>query len=475
MSGTFPYMAISMITFLISILAFMLAIGILVAIHEFGHYWVARKVGIKVLRFSVGFGKPLWTHIGGKDKTEYVLAAIPLGGYVKMLDEREGDVAEGELHRAFNRQSVWKRIAVVVAGPVANFLLAIVLYTLVFILGTKAVQPFVGEITPNSPAAIAGMSDGGQITAINGGEVNSWTETRMSFLNAYLENNKRVDIRVTTVDSDDKVYSLDLSEVSLLKDSDDFLEKSGIFSWQPLQVVSIAEVLPDSAAKASGLQKNDVVLQVDEISVKDRYGFIKYIQAHPKQDIDLLIGRNGEQLPLLVTLGEKESNGKLIGSLGAALGSKISDDITSENRRKLESMGFIYQRGFADSFVLGIKKTWQMSVVTLKVMGRLIIGEASLKNISGPVTIAEFAGKTALMGLTVYLGFLAIISVSLGVLNLLPIPMLDGGHLLYYIIELFRGKPVSEQVEAFGFRIGITLVGSMMMLALYNDISRLMT
>ena len=468
-------MAISMITFLISILAFMLAIGILVAFHEFGHYWVARKVGIKVLRFSVGFGKPLWTHVGGKDQTEYVLAAIPLGGYVKMLDEREGDVAENELHRAFNRQSVWKRIAVVVAGPVANFLLAIVLYTLVSVIGTKAVHPFVGEITPNSPAAIAGMLNGGQITAINDGEVNSWTETRMSFLNAYLENNKRVDIRVATDDSDDKVYSLDLSGIALLKGSDDFLEKSGIFSWQPLQIVSIAEVLPDSAAKASGLQKNDVVLQVDEIPVKDRYRLIKYIQTHAKQNISLLIERNGEQLSLPVALGEKRSNGKLIGSLGAALGYKVSDEITSESRRKLESMSFIYQRGFTDSLVLGIKNTWQTSVVTLKVMGRLIIGEASLKNISGPVTIAEFAGKTALMGLTVYLGFLAIISVSLGVLNLLPIPMLDGGHLLYYIIELFRGKPVSEQVEAFGFRIGIALVGSMMMLALYNDISRLMT
>ena len=468
-------MAVFNMNFLISILAFMLAIGILVAIHEFGHYWVARKVGVKVLRFSIGFGKPLWTHVGGKDQTEYVLAAIPLGGYVKMLDEREGEVAEHERHRAFNQQSVWKRMAVVVAGPVANFLLAIVLYTLVFILGTKAVHPFIGEITPNSPAAVSGMLAEGKITTINGSEVNSWTETRMSFLNAYLENKKQVNVGVISENTGEKVYSLDLSETALLKDSEDFLEKSGIFAWQPEQIVTISEVLPDSPAKASGLQKNDVLLQVDKIRVNDWRKFVGYIRSHANQKIDLLIERDGKQLPLSVLLAEKESKAGLVGSLGAALGAKVSDKITSEDKQKLENLGFIYQRGFVDSLVLGVKNTWQMSVVTLKVMGRLITGEASLKNISGPGTIAEFAGKTALMGLTVYLGFLAIISVSLGVLNLLPIPMLDGGHLLYYIIELFIGKPVSPQVEMIGFRIGIALVGSMMMLALYNDIARYMT
>jgi len=460
---------------LISILAFMFAIGILVAIHEFGHYWVARKVGVKVLRFSIGFGKPLWTRVAGEDQTEYVLAAIPLGGYVKMLDEREGEVAEHELHRAFNRQSVWKRIAVVVAGPMANFLLAILLYTLVFMIGTKAYAPFVGDITQNSPAAVAGMNDGGLITAVNGNAVSSWDETRMTLLNGYLENKSDVEISVSSKDNGLRNYSLDLSDADLLKGSQDFLAKAGITFWQPKQTVTVSKVLPDSSASVSGLQENDVVLRVDDAVVSDVREFIKYIRSHPLQKITLEIERNSKVISVAVTLSEKEDKGEKVGSLGALLSTKVADDISAAEREKLKQLGFIYQRNPIDSFVLGVEKTWQMSIVTLKVMGRLIIGEASLKNISGPITIAEFAGKTALLGLTVYLGFLAIISVSLGVLNLLPIPMLDGGHLLYYIIELFRGKPVSERVEAVGFQIGIALVGSMMMLAIYNDVMRLIT
>lgn len=460
--------------FLVSILAFILAIGILVAIHEFGHYWVAKKVGVKVLRFSIGFGKPLWKRVAGEDQTEYVIAAIPLGGYVKMLDEREGEVSGHEVHRAFNRQSVWKRIAVVAAGPLANFLLAIILYTLVFVIGTKAVHPLVGNIKEDTPAAIAGMPANSKIVAINDSDVYSWDETRMSFLNAYLENKQRVDVSVETQDVGRQTLSLDLSSTPLLKEENDFMEKAGIEVWEPKQTVKLTQILPDSAALAAGLKPEDVVLQVDDMVVDSASRFVNYIRDHGSQEITIQLERGGDTLTIPVMLQEKRDKGKQVGSLGAGLHAKVADDISSEDRAKLEQQIFLYQRGLGESFVLGLKKTWQMSVVTLKVMGRLVIGEASLKNISGPVTIAEFAGKTVLLGLTVYLSFLAIISVSLGVLNLLPIPMLDGGHLLYYIIELFRGKPVSEQVEAVGFRIGIALVGSIMILALYNDLVRLM-
>lgn len=460
---------------LISISAFILAIGLLVAIHEYGHFWVARKLGVKVLRYSIGFGKPLWTRVSGEDNIEYVVSAIPLGGYVKMLDEREGEVAEHELHRAFNRQSVWTRIAVVIAGPMANFLLAIVLFAMTFMLGTTAYTPFVGEITPKSPASVAGMTSGGVITAVNGEPVNSWDETRMTLLNGYLENKSQVNISIESEDNGLRRYSLDLSHADLLKGSQDFLAKAGIEFWHPKQKVTVAQVLPDSSAKAGGLQKNDVLLRVDGVDVTSGRAFIDYIRTHPLEKIGLLVERNAEPVSVSITLAEKMDKGKAIGSLGAMLSTSVAETASAETQKKLDKYAFIYQRNPWDALVLGVHKTWQMSVVTLKVMGRLITGKASLKNISGPITIAEFAGKTAVMGLTVYLGFLAIISVSLGVLNLLPIPMLDGGHLLYYIIELFRGKPVSERVEAVGFQIGIALVGTMMMLALYNDVMRLVS
>ncbi len=458
---------------LVSIPAFILAIAILVTIHEFGHYWVARKMGVKVLRFSIGFGKPLWSKVAGADKTEYVIAAIPLGGYVKMLDEREGRVEEYEKHRAFNQKSVWKRIAIVVAGPLANFLLAIVLYSIVFVLGTNAMQPLIGEISPNSPAAIASIPSDGKVIAINNEPVVSWDETRMDFLDAYLKNSQKVVLKIESEQYGVQDYALNLSSLALLKTSSDFLEKVGIFAWRPRQSISINEVLPNSAAFSAGLQKNDVLLRVDNQEIHYSRKFIEYIQQHANTSINLIVKRQKKEVSLKVHLSEKVLKGKVVGSLGAGLKAQLANDLSASEKAKLDKAYFLYQHNPLDSFVLGIEKTWQMSVLTLKMMGRLIIGEASLKNISGPVTIAEFAGKTALLGLSVYLGFLAIISVSLGVLNLLPIPMLDGGHLLYYIIELLSGKPVPESVQEIGFRVGIALVGTMMLLALYNDIVRL--
>ncbi len=461
-------------SFLISIVAFIVAIGLLVAIHEFGHFWVARKLGVKVLRFSIGFGKPLFMRKSKKDNIEYAVSAIPLGGYVKMLDEREGKVAKDEKHLAFNNQPVWKRIAIVVAGPLSNFLLAIILYSLVALIGIHAMKPYVGEISENSPAAIAGMTSGGQITRINNIKIDSWTAARMTFLTSYLENNKQLEISVLK-DNEEKTYTLDLSKTPILKDTEDFLEQAGIDSWRPKQTVSIYNVLPNSPAESAGLKKGDILLQVDQQPINDSKAFVDYVRSHALQKITLKIERDGSMLDLVINLAEKIEKGKKYGSLGAALSPEVADDLSADDQEKLDHAVFLQKVGVAKAFATGLKKTWQMSVVTLKVMGRLIIGEASLKNISGPVTIAEFAGKTAMVGIAAYLSFLAIISVSLGVLNLLPIPMLDGGHLLYYIIELLTGKPVPERIEALGFRIGIALVGSMTVLAIYNDITRLMT
>ncbi len=291
-------------SFLISIVAFIVAIGLLVAIHEFGHFWVARKLGVKVLRFSIGFGKPLFMRKSKKDNIEYAVSAIPLGGYVKMLDEREGKVAKDEKHLAFNNQPVWKRIAIVVAGPLSNFLLAIILYSLVALIGIHAMKPYVGEISENSPAAIAGMTSGGQITRINNIKIDSWTEARMTFLTSYLENNKQLEISVLK-DNGEKTYTLDLSKTPILKDTEDFLEQAGIDSWRPKQTVSIYNVLPNSPAESAGLKKGDILLQVDQQPINDSKAFVDYVRSHALQKITLKIERDGSMLDLVINLAEK--------------------------------------------------------------------------------------------------------------------------------------------------------------------------
>jgi regulator of sigma E protease len=349
---------------LVSIPAFIFAIAILVTIHEFGHYWVARKMGVKVLRFSIGFGKPLWSKVAGADKTEYVIAAIPLGGYVKMLDEREGRVEEYEKHRAFNQKSVWKRIAIVAAGPLANFLLAIVLYSIVFVLGTNAMQPLIGEISPNSPAAIASIPSDGKVIAINDELVVSWDETRMDFLDAYLKNSQKVVLKIESEQYGVQDYALNLSSLALLKTSSDFLEKVGIFAWRPRQSISINEVLPNSAAFAAGLQKNDVLLRVDDQVIHYSRKFIEYIQQHANSSINLVVKRQEKEISLKVHLSEKVLKGKVVGSLGAGLKAQLANDLSANEKAKLDNAYFLYQQSPLDYIVLGVEKTCQMSVLT---------------------------------------------------------------------------------------------------------------
>lgn len=454
---------------LTSLFAFILAIGILVTIHEFGHFWVARKAGVKVLRFSVGFGKPLWKRTA-KDGVEYVLAAIPLGGYVKMLDEREGDVADNELDQAFNRQSVWKRIAIVAAGPIANLLLAIVITTIVFLIGLPAERPYLAEPVDNTPAALAGVQEGDQILAINDVDVDSWDQARMTFLDEYLKNENRVFLSLKSAEGELRSVTLDLAGQVLLKEEGDFLDKTGLSALIPPSKVTVAEVMPNSAAEKAGFQVGDRFLKVNDEPVRNVYALIDEIKQNTNQSVSFVIARDHqgqvEEIEIPTVIGQRMHEGKAVGSLGA----KLQSEYTQEIREKFV---FLDRSSLGEALLKGVEGTWQMAVVTLKAIGKMLMGEASLKNISGPLTIADLAGKTLAADVVFYLKFLAIISVSIGILNLLPIPMLDGGHLLYYSIELVTGKPVPEKVEAIGFQIGIMLVACMMMLAIYNDITRL--
>lgn len=443
--------------------AFAVAIAVLVVCHELGHFLVARLCDVKVLRFSVGFGKILYARHFGKGETEWALSAIPLGGYVKMLDEREGEVAPHELHRAFNRKPVWQRMAIVVAGPLTNLLLAIVLYWGLFMHGVPGLKPVLGDIVPNSPAAVAQLQAQEAIVSINGEAVPSWQELRWTLLNLALQQSEP-QIEGRTADGVLHQHRLDLSRLAPSDLDSDFMRKLGLQPYQPLVRPVIGKLVPGDVAEQAGLQPGDLVERANGQALLRWEDLVEAVRTHPGSLLRLDVRRGDSQVVIAVTPKTVTEGGKPVGKIGAA---------PQIDRRVFDAMMTTVHYAPLAAFDQAARKTWETSALSLEMMGKMVTGQVSLKNLSGPITIADYAGQSAQMGLVAYLGFLALISISLGVLNLMPIPLLDGGHLLYYTVELVKGSPVSEKAWEVGQNIGIALLVTLMAFALYNDISRL--
>jgi len=449
-----------------NIFFFIVAIGVLVTFHEFGHYWVARKAGVKVLRFSVGFGKPLFSwrrKTAEGDEIEYVIAAIPLGGYVKMLDEREGEVSERDKSRAFNNQNISKRIAIVFAGPAFNFILAIFLYWLVFMMGTTVDRPFVGEAEPDSIAASAGFEVQDEVLMVGDAVVNSWNEFRLEILDQGLDGGD-LQIRVRARDNNEYTRLLALGDMRLLENEGDIFKLIGFNQWMPELKAEIGGVVENSAAENAGLRKGDVFLQVDGIAVDQWSTLVEMIREKPNKAMQFVVLRNGvEEIVTVIPQSRKTTDGEQ-GFIGAY--QHLPEEV-------LQMLITHIEYSPSEALMNATAKTWDMSTLTLRVLWKMVSGEASLSNISGPITIATYAGVTASIGLVSFLSFLAVISVSLGVLNLLPVPMLDGGHLFYYFIEIIKGSPVSEAFELRGQQVGMAILALLMSVAIFNDLQRL--
>ncbi len=448
---------------MLTLLAFLGAITVLVFIHEFGHYWVARRCGVRVLRFSIGFGKVLYQRQRGD--TEWVVSAIPLGGYVRMLDEREDTVPADLRHLAFNYKPVWQRMAIVAAGPLANFLLAIVLYWLLFLHGVPGLKPTLGEVPANTPAAQAQLRAGETLLRIGDDPVPSWQDARWMLLEAALD---QPTVQVQGQGSEGSLLTHTLALDSLQpKDLDgDFLAKLGLSLYQPPIAPQVGKFAPDSVAQAAGMQIGDRVLRVDGKAIQDWRDMVAIVSVNAGHSLRIEVLRGGQVTQLAIVPKAESQQGKTIGRLG--IGPQI-DQAAWDAQWVEVSYPLLPALGQA------LRKTWETSTVSLTMFGKMILGQVSLKNLSGPVTIADYAGQSAKMGWVAYLGFLALISISLGVLNLLPVPLLDGGHLLYYAAEWIKGSPVSERTWELGQRIGIALIGTLMCFALYNDFSRLVS
>ncbi|MFM1891618.1 MAG: regulator of sigma protease [Pseudomonadota bacterium] len=449
---------------LFKLLAFVVAVGTLVAVHEFGHFWVARRLGVKVLRFSIGFGRPLLRWRGRRDATEYVIAAVPLGGYVKMLDEREGEVAPAERARAFNRQSLTVRSAVVVAGPAFNFLFAILAFWVVLVAGEAGIRPLIAEVAPQSAAAGAGMRPGDEIVAVNQEPTPTWSAVLYRLAAASVQDEVIV-LEVRQANGAPAARQLTAAQIGDLAEREDLLGELGITPDRPTLPPRIGEVLAGEPAEAAGLRPGDLILSANGEAIDDWGAWVDYVQARPGEMLEVRIQRGGTELTLdLVPAAQERPDGRVIGRIGAA--NQGSEDLLDRYR-------VVYRLDPLEAMPVAVHKTWEFSVLTLKVIGRILTGQASVHNLSGPITIADTAGRTASVGWVHFVKFLAIVSISLGVLNLLPIPVLDGGHLVYHAIEAVKGSPLSEEFMLRTQRIGLAILLGLMGLAFYVDISRL--
>lgn len=449
-----------------TLIAFIVTLAILITVHEYGHFQMARWCGVKVLRFSVGFGKPLFSKRFGSDQTEFVLGALPLGGYVKMLDEHEAPVEDvRDLPRAFNRQSVWKRIAIVSAGPIANLLLAIFFYWILFMHGVMGMKPILGEITQGSLAAQAGMKSGELIQKVAATPVATWQDVRWILLQQSLKSPVG-EVEATSGSNEVHLHRLVLGGIDKDDFEGDFLDKLGLKPYQPKLPAKVGEIIKGSAAEKAGLQPGDEILLVNGVAVAQWEDFVNIIRKNPDQRLSLKILRAGAELTLPISPDAAEENGQRIGRIGAAY---------HMNQSEIDKLLVKVQYGPITALSKATAKTWDNSIFSLKMLGYMLTGKVSWKGVSGPVTIASYAGQTANIGWEAFVSFLAIISISLGVLNLLPIPVLDGGHLLYYMVEIFKGSPVSEAVIETGQRMGLVLLGLLMVVAFYNDFNRFIT
>ncbi len=442
---------------LTTLLAFLVTLGVLIVIHEFGHYWVARRCGVRVLRFSIGFGRPLWKRVFGDDRTEWVVAAIPLGGYVRMLDERDPDTSPAvlaDLSRAFNRQPVAKRIAIVLAGPLANLLLAVGVYWFLNISGTLEPRPVLAAPAVDTVAARAGLREGDEVTSIDGQAVRGFSELRWKLLESAVDR-AAVDLTVRRTGGAERTATLDFGQLGDGEIDQTVFARVGIALAEPQTVAR--QLSPDGAAERGGLRPGDRFISIDGEPTARSRDVSRIVRAAPERSLQVVVERDGVLQPLQLKPSLVQVDGETIGRIGVDF-----RDLVDVRYGPLESVG------------LAVERTWDTAVFSLRMLGKMITGEASWKNLSGPVTIADYAGQTARLGVTAYLSFLALVSISLGVLNLLPIPMLDGGHLLYYFIEILKGSPPADWVVEWGQRAGIGVLVMLTALALYNDLTRLL-
>jgi regulator of sigma E protease len=454
-------------TFLTSALTYLVAIGILVAVHEYGHFWAARRVGIKVLRYSLGFGRVLWRRMG-RDGTEYALSAIPLGGYVRLLDERDGSVIDPrDLPHAFNRQPVWKRIFVLFAGPGANFLLAIFAFWVFLMLGEQSVKPLVGEVVPNSIAANAGLRDGDEIVAVSGRDTSTRTEVLNGLLDELIADGQVVLVVRDQHGSSPREVRLDLANRSReLTEPGALFKGLGFYFWFPEPSARISKVTPNGPAETAGLLAGDEIVFFDGERIQYFSQLSKLIETRVNKNVDVSVKRDGQVIDTKVLIGERTRDGKSVGMMGIERGGIGMADFPP-------SMLTIERKGPIDAIDDAIMKTWEATTRIVKMMGRLVTGDISPKNISGPIGIATVTGLVAQQGLAEFIGLLALISISVGVLNLLPVPVLDGGQIVYQLVELVKGGPVSERAQVVFQQVGIVLLILLTGLAFYNDIAQL--
>ena len=471
-------MGSTLINIVYSLAAMLVTLGILVTIHEYGHFSIARWCGVKVERFSVGFGKPLVRWRGKplpgempEDATEYVIGVLPLGGYVKMLGEQD-DVSPEDRQRAFNHKPLSQRAAIVAAGPVANFLLAIFVYWLMFMTGVSGLAPVIGSVTDGGPAAVAGVRQGDEILAVDGAETATWQEVRVRLLDRLGESGA-LELQVKSDNGAPRTHTIMLDRWLAGSEEPDLLGTLGLVPFHQFVPPQLGEILPDGRAHAAGLKAGDLIVSADGVPVRDWSHWLEVVQGSPEQTLQVTLQRDGRQLQLALTPGIRvDANGQpelsSAGTTQGYIGAQVSlPTLPPEMTRNLSYSPFA-------ALPRAVSETWKNSIFVLESIKKMFAGLISVSNISGPITIAQVAGETASYGMEYYLGFLAVLSISLGVLNLLPIPVLDGGHLFYYAIEGIIRRPVPRRIQEWGMQFGVLLVAGIMFLAIYNDVNRLL-